>query len=155
MVWNPPFRSWIRSRRTCSMLSDWIWTLLIDLPITCLHREPKYKWLCSAWRGYSSSKASMMVATSQSYVQWLVMRWYRDILQQSDRLTIDQIPQYGFIKSLLTQQLMEMKITSIILQWMFCYPLAYMMDAWIRIWTFVSTRYLLGELWDLAGTKLE
>ena len=97
----------------------------------------------------------MMVATSQSYVQWLVMRWYRDILQQSDRLTIDQIPQYGFIKSLLTQQLMEMKITSIILQWMFCYPLAYMMDAWIRIWTFVSTRYLLGELWDLAGTKLE
>ena len=56
--------------------------------------------------------------------------WCKDILQQSDRLTIDQIPQYGFIKSLLAQQLMEM---------------------WIRIWTFVFTSYLLGELWDLAS----
>ena len=28
------------------------------------------KYLCSAWRGYNSSKASMIVATSQSTVQW-------------------------------------------------------------------------------------
>jgi len=34
-----------------------------------------------------------------------------------------------FLKDSLRNGLMIMKITSIILQWMFCYPLAYMMDA--------------------------
>jgi hypothetical protein len=29
--------------------------------------------LCSAWKGYNSSKACMIVATSQSTVQWLTM----------------------------------------------------------------------------------
>jgi len=34
-----------------------------------------------------------------------------------------------FLKDSLRNGLIIMKITSIILQWMFCYPLAYMMDA--------------------------
>ena len=35
--------------------------------------EPKFKCLCSACKGYSSFNASMMVATSQSIVLWLLM----------------------------------------------------------------------------------
>ena len=36
---------------------------------------------------------------------------------------------FRFLKDSLRNGLIIMKITSIILQWMFCYPLAYMMDA--------------------------
>ena len=75
IVVDPLFHSWIVSHCTCAMLSDSMRILLTDLSITCCHLEPKSKCLCSAWRGYNSSKASMMVATSQSIVQWLLMGW--------------------------------------------------------------------------------
>jgi hypothetical protein len=95
--------SWIVSWRTCSILSDWIRTLLIELLTTCYERDPKSKCLCSAWRGYNSSKASMIVATSQFTVQWLSMGWREDIPQQSDRLIVDQIAQHWVIESFMAK----------------------------------------------------
>ena len=104
MVWgmgpivvDPPFHSCIVSRRISAN----------DLSITCCHLDPKFRCWCSAWRGYSFCDISIHRPMINDGMTQCCLCWSKDILQQSDRLIVDQISQHRVVGSLMAQQLMD------------------------------------------------
>ena len=77
----------------------------------------------------------MMLATSQSTIQWLMMCclcWSKDIPQQSDSLVIDQISQHLVIENFMVQQLMDVldqdHVHQSLLRYLACTKLEYSLE---------------------------